>query len=258
MVARVRKPNKLDKMDQGARRWLYGYVKKNFWRYPDWMEFEDLIDYGVECYYVVRRKYPTAVDRPHIMRLFMLVVHSRFTNLSVRKKGVDATDFESWRQNVRDSYGVHRTVYDLPAESPIERALDAVPNRFRSLLIRLIEDGYVADPKNLPPVTKGLWFWEPAPRDQSSKLAMPLQRQAHHRETFNERLCQLGGFDPERINLADILRMFLTTPTNSRQMIKSRPVTGKIREQLERLGCTPEQIESHIRQLRSAPRMRGV
>lgn len=257
MVARTRKLNRLDRMDKGARGWLYNYVKKNLWRYPEWMDFEDLIDYGVECYYVARRKYPTATERKHIMRLFMLVVHSRFTNLAVRKgrnRSIDCVFFD----NVRDAYGSSWDITTVPGEQPIEQALDALPNTLRRLVMRLIQEGHLGDPKSLPPISKGLWFWEPIPRDQSSSLANPLQRGEHHRETFNERLCALGGFDPQRLNLPDIIRLFLTAPTKSRQMAKYRPMTGKIRERLERLGCTPEQIEKHITQLRSAPRTRGV
>lgn len=69
-------------MDQGAYRWLVKYAHKHHWRVATFYELTDLIQDGWLCYMIVRRKYPNAVDPPHIMRLFQVTFINHVNDLS--------------------------------------------------------------------------------------------------------------------------------------------------------------------------------
>jgi hypothetical protein len=91
-------------MDQTARLWLFKYAKKNLWRVSRWMELEDLVQLGYESYYESRKRYPTAVNSNHIMRLFMLVFRSKIET-AVEENGRQVDDARSDLVDLFDNHG---------------------------------------------------------------------------------------------------------------------------------------------------------
>lgn len=253
MVARVRRVHKPHLMDDGARKWMYAYLWKNRWRLPVWMEWEDLVTFGIECYYVVRQRYPDAHDRAHIMALFKKIMLSQLTNMANTRTKEVKIDRE-WGDQLGDSNQVGRksdNKRDQPqAEPRIESALDAIPTALRPLLMRLFEEW----PSELP-----LQAERASQRDvMRSSLAAPYRRFDDGLETLNQRLCWLGGFDPKEINIVKVLCDHLRPSGMKQERIKFKHSTGKIRERLEALGCSPDQVEKHINSLRTSPRYRTV
>lgn len=253
MVARVRKVPKPHLMDGGARKWMYAYLWKNRWRLPVWMEWEDLVTFGIECYYVVRQRYPGAHDRAHIMALFKKVMLSQLTNMANAKtKEVEIDRYWGNRLFENDRIGRYGGANEDQAEAEpgIEAALDAVPTALRPLLVRLFEEW----PSELP-----LQAERASQRDvMRSSLAAPYRRFDDGLETLNQRLCWLSGFDPKKINIVKVLCDHLRPSGVKQERIKYRHPTGKIRERLEALGCSPAQVEKHINSLRTSPRYRTV
>lgn len=68
-------------MDEGARKWLFRYSKKNYWRVAAWMDFDDLIQDGYGEYCEVLKRYPQAETPQHKMRLFQLCFRSKMEDL---------------------------------------------------------------------------------------------------------------------------------------------------------------------------------
>lgn len=163
-------------MDEGAKRWMYKYAKKNYWRIASWYEFEDLVSDGYFCYYYVIRKYPTAVDRPHIMRLFQLTFRSQIEDLANgRTKQVDDA-----------------------ASDVIERI--SIEDVEAATLASLIAKA--------PPQIKSVLelFTTPWGLEQ---LRSPYEAVDGHKETFNERLCRLTGV--KGVNLANAVKDYFAT-----------------------------------------------
>lgn len=236
-MKRVKIPHR---MDESATKWMFKFFHANQWRLPEWMDWDDFVKMGEEAYYEARHRYPTAIDRPHIMRLFQLVLFSRVTSLATRRSEETQEDKEAFEL---------ASIMYASEDPPIELALDAVPLRFRALLMRLIEEG---EP------SLAMLAQNPSERARTqSSLSAPMRRTSAGLETLNDRLCELGGFE-RGTSVADTIRSYLTPQTVERKRVKYRPQTGEIVEKLQRLGCSPKQIERHIRNLRSAPRYRVV
>ena len=68
-------------IDKGAVGWMMNYARRNYWRVSSWMELDDLWMDGYMIYYEAVKRYPTAIERPHIMRLYMLCYRSHIERL---------------------------------------------------------------------------------------------------------------------------------------------------------------------------------
>ena len=171
-------------MDQGARLWLLKYSRRNYWRVAAWIDLEDLIQDGYECYYETLYRYPTAKDAAHIMRLFQLVFRSRIEDLvRAHKKQVDSARSDII-ENI-DSFPMMATI--LPDFSNFHALLAKAPQQIKDALNLLnSEHGRKA-------------LIEPfARRDNGG------------RETLNERWCSLLGYDSKQIDVVTMLRSYFT------------------------------------------------
>lgn len=73
-------------LDRGAKAWMYKTAYKNHWRVCEWIDLDDLIQEGYECFYYAAARYTTAVDRPHQMCLFQRVYCSRIEDMAKQKR----------------------------------------------------------------------------------------------------------------------------------------------------------------------------
>jgi hypothetical protein len=168
-------------MDEGARKWLFKYVSKNYWRVAPWIEFDDLIQEGYVQYCVVLQRYPDAVTAPHKMSLFKLCLRSYVENMvRANTKQVDeaVSDLESLREFPK-----------MQADESFElRALlIKAPDLIKSV-IELLKDSTILE-----------------------ELIKPLGHYDNgRRETLNDRMCKLLNKNPKKIDVVGQLRMFFS------------------------------------------------
>ena len=172
-------PNDNRLMDEGARKWLYKYSNKNFWRVSAWIDYDDLIQDGYGEYYEVLKRYPQATERSHIMRLFQLCFRSKIEDL-VRANTKQVDDARSDLVETIDSPAMI-----IPDFSNLHALLIKAPNTIKEALALL------ADEK------------------AREELSKPFIRYDNgRRETLNERFCRLMGRDPSSIDVIKEMRTY--------------------------------------------------
>jgi len=179
-------------MDEGARRWLFKTVRKNYWRVCRWYDVSDLIQEGYAAYYeVAHKRYPHAVDPPHRMRLFQLVFMSRLHDLANKRTRLAAEVCEA--DLARPDAAQVETVLTMIADEPT--LLEAVPALASA-------PQYVRDALALFGTPEGL---------RAVRAAYRKRREGRHlvRETLNERLCRLTGRDPREVDIVGGIRACL-------------------------------------------------
>lgn len=177
-------------MDEGARRWLFKTVRKNYWRVSSWYDVPDLIQEGYEVYYeVVNERYPNAVDPPHRMRLFQLAFLSRIHDLANQRTRAAIEIREAELSRTSDNGAVSSVFDTFVDESSLLEVLPALA----------AAPQYVKDALALFATEDGLR----KVRAQYRKV-----RVGKHlmRETLNERLCRLTRNDPRTTDIVKGIR----------------------------------------------------
>ena len=166
-------------MDAGAKAWLAKYAKRNYWRVAAWVEFEDLLQDGQEAYYEVLKRYPTAVDRAHIMRLFQLVFRSKIEDLvRANKKQIDDA-----ASDIVENHDQHATLSTIiPDFSNFHNLLLKAPKQIKEALALLAND-----------LTR-------------KQLAAPYTSVNGKRETMNDRFCNMLGYNPKEIDIVGMIK----------------------------------------------------
>lgn len=184
-------------MDDGARGWLIKTANANFWRVSKWYELDDLIQDGYLCYYKVKSKYPTATDAPHQMALFKVTyinfIHDLATSRTRAVVEVLDTDLGGQGDDGPEGSILANTI-ECPLGGLAEFAAFAskAPQRVREVLkLFASNDGF--------PALRSAYRHR---RVAGSHLV---------RETTNERLCRILGYDSNAVNLIAELRAFLQT-----------------------------------------------
>lgn len=164
-------------MDSGTRAWLFKHSRENYWRVAGWMDFEDLIQDGMLCWYRVIRRYERVAkgSSKHRMSLFMRTFRNHIHDLSKQRSRL------------------------------IEVHIDDLPPHVADLAAHDMQQVYGGAP---PLVKLGLTVLM-APAHARSLRANYRVRNDSTRETFNERLCRLAGLDHHTIDLAGDIRTYL-------------------------------------------------
>jgi hypothetical protein len=167
-------------MDDGAKAWMMGYARRNYWRVAAWMDLDDLIQDGYYAWVEVCWRYPAIIDQPaQIMSMFKLCFADKITDLS-RGKTKQQDDARSDIVDVFDGDAV--TMPD--------------PSNFNLLLVKA------------PKLVKDTIELMTSDR-MKDELNKPYERQANgHRETLNERICRLLKLDPNSIDAVRETRMW--------------------------------------------------
>lgn len=164
-------------MDAGARLWLAKMVRKSYWRVSKWYDLDDLMQEGYFAYYYVVRHYPEVTHPPHRMALFKLTFNSVICNLAnQRSRRVD----EVCEAEIVGAEGA--TILDSAAADPdIAEAVAELATAPK----------YVRDAVEL--LAAG-----------DRRLRHKIRRSGRgrrRRETLNERLCRLTGYDPNKTDI---------------------------------------------------------
>lgn len=168
-------------MDDGAKRWLYKYAKKNYWRIAAWHEFDDLIQFGYVEYAEVLHRYPQATEPSHKMRLFQLCFRSKIEDL-VRANSKQIDDARSDIVEIFDGDAVlFLDSFDLRG------ALLKAPQIIKEALALFTNE------------------------KMREELQKPFIRYDNgRRETLNDRWCNLLGKDPSSIDVVQELKMYFS------------------------------------------------
>lgn len=167
-------------MDKGSIGWMVKFVRKHYWRMCSYMDFDDILQEGYAAYYEVLERYPTAVDRPHIMRLFQLVFNSKIQILAkLKTRQVDECVGDLLCESESDFESSKLRHYADPSQ-PWQVVL---PDHSMAPLCHLL--------KHAPPhIANVLQLF--TTEEGRQKLRTPPRRRADgSRETLNERLRRL-------------------------------------------------------------------
>ena len=183
-------------MDDGARRWLLKTARKHYWRISSWYDLDDLIQEGYFAYYYVVRRYPKAISPPHRMALFKLVFNSVICNLAnQRTRRVEEICMSQlFSDDSMMSADQHVTAFieSVAADPDISEAvgaLAAAPEYVKkSLELFASEDGLR--------------------RLRAEYRKVPTGKHLR-RETLNERLCRLTGYDALKTDIVGGIRACL-------------------------------------------------
>lgn len=176
-------------MDEGARRWLASAVRRNYWRVSRWYDLDDLMQEGYEVYYYVVKHYPKAVTPQHRMSLFKLAFISRICDhANKRTQRIDDICESSMIISDEFSTGFMETVAADPEIAEAVAALATAPK-------------YVKDALALYESENGL--------RQLRYKYRKVGRGCRKRETLNERLCRLTGYDPAETDIVGGIRACL-------------------------------------------------
>ena len=175
-------------MDQGARLWLARAARVNYWRVSRWYDLDDVIQEGYYAYYYMMRRYPDIVDPPHRMALFKLVFNSVISNLAnQRTRRVDEVcESELLPPPGEPAASFFETVVADPGIGEAAAALARTPQYVKDALA-LLDSG-------------------DARLRHKARRSGPARRR---RETLNERLCRLTGYDPSQTDIVGGIRACL-------------------------------------------------
>ena len=174
-------------MDASARKWLLKTSRRHYWRVAAWMEFEDLVQDGYYHWARLVNRYTDVTDRPHLMQLFKRTFSNHIHDLSKKR-----------------------------TRTP-EQTLSTIPHEG-------IDDDEALDKfGSEPELASFRTFISQGPKPVQDVIALflhddgcqAIRAQYRHRkdgtrETVNERLCRLCGYDPEAIDLAWLVRAYLS------------------------------------------------
>jgi hypothetical protein len=123
-------------MDPGTRRWILKYARTNFWRVSVWYDYQDLVQDGFLCYAIVRAKYPSAVDPPHIHRLTQRVFTNHIHGLSKRRTDQTLEVVVDMASEMGDPRSELQR--KICPDGELQRLLLEAPIRVRDCIVRLL------------------------------------------------------------------------------------------------------------------------
>lgn len=169
--------------------WATNYLRKNHWRVASWIEFEDLLQDARHKYLECERRYgKTAENGKHFMSLFKRCLTTHFADLS-------------------NAWTLERECILPPPEDPEMREL-----QISQIVGEIEHPGFLRATLHDPPaeVVELLWALELTPEIFHDRmLRFRRYRGKSIRETTNQWLCRLLGFDPDVTNVrATVIEYF--------------------------------------------------
>lgn len=170
----------------GLEGWTMKFIKANFWRFAAHYEFEDLVQEAWIKFLYVKEKYPRVVEPEHFMSLYKTSLRNHFHDLAFAYKG--EKDLICLAVDSDEEYS--DILNGLPGGEPNNGMLNIIlseaPREVRELVRVLCTD---------------------ASRFCQSKK----RRNSSGRETTNEFLCRVMGYNPEKVNLRKMVQDCLST-----------------------------------------------
>ena len=183
-------------MDDGARGWLIKTARKNLWRVVPIYDLDDLIQEGYLWYAYIINRYPDAVEPEHIMSLFKLCFSQQIHEIANKRTR------RSPESCFSDIFNSEDASPSEMAEILLESLRDDGSHMDFSLRLSRAPD-YVLDALKL--------FTEPESLEKlrSVRVFSKRAKKRPRRETTNERLCRLTGYDPKSTNIVGMMKYYL-------------------------------------------------
>lgn len=174
-------------MDAGARGWTVKTARRNYWRVARWYDLDDLIQDGFMQYYRIAGKYSHVTERRHLMAIFKLTYMSWITDLANKRtrEPEEITSCVLMPGAADDTPLWDKLVTGEPEQASLRLVLAEAPAPVRAVLSIL------------------------ATEEGRARLRSPYRIRRVGRETLNERLCRIAGYDPTTINLVSWVRNYL-------------------------------------------------
>ena len=176
--------------DKGLKGWMVRYARANMWRVPAYYTLEDLIQDGYVQFYRCCHRYGATEPR-HFMALFKRCYSNHITDLANERTATKAETSLS-DLGVVDDTAFYERAAGQDDLSAIATLLVGAPKEVVDVLRMFTTDAARALRE---------------PYDQGGRRK---RGQVHARETTNERWCRLLGYDPNEVDLPDLVRSFLT------------------------------------------------
>jgi hypothetical protein len=187
-------------MDASARGWMVKQSVRHYWRVEAFMSVDDLLQDGQVHYLRILRRYPEVTDKPAVMALFKRAFINHIHDLSKKKSKHSVEQVEELAARRRRPGRRVRVqqVFDWE-HSPLDPGIsDPEMATFRAFLSKA--------PKPVQDVIALL-------TKDDTREALRAQYRVRNdgtRETVNERLCRLCGYDPAQFDLAFLVRRYLS------------------------------------------------
>lgn len=170
-------------LDAGVRGLIVNMATKNFWKVASWYELDDLIQDGYMCYAKVRRAYPKIKEVRHLTALFKTTFSRFIIDLAAKKRlGEELVLSQMAAPDSDGSQELESLLGSQPEEQTAMVLLHSMPSELRALWRFLRSE------------------------DGRTRLRQPRRKVAGVRETTNEHLCRLLGFDPDMVNFEAMAR----------------------------------------------------
>jgi DNA-directed RNA polymerase specialized sigma24 family protein len=167
------------------KNWLFKFAWNNYWRVASWYDLDDMVQDGYLVFYRVLEKYRGKVqNRAHLMRLFQVSYANHIHNISIKRTRTPEVLFEDLAPNPEVRERIMDKVLQSNDDAEMALVLAGAPREVRAVIAGLeAADG--------------------------ATLRKPYQRRKGQRETQNERLCKLGGLDPNTVDVVLALKTYL-------------------------------------------------
>lgn len=187
-------------MEESTRRWVIKQAIRNYWRIESCIGVDDLVQDAHMHYIRLAVRYPAVTDKPQVMALFKRTFVNHIHDLS--KKKSKHSEEQVLKLAARNRHPGKRVksqqVFDWE-RSPLDPGVsDPELATFRAFLSKA--------PKPIQDVISLL-------TREDTRQALRAQyriRRDGTRETVNERLCRLCGYNPSDFDLAFLVRRYLT------------------------------------------------
>ena len=179
--------------DAGVRGMVVNMSKRQFFKVAGWYELDDLVQDGFMLWWKVRRHYPQIKEVRHLTSLFRTTFNRHIINLANNKRAVNEIAMS------------HFVSPDIDENDALDQLLGGHEDTMALALLR-----------NMPYELKALWRFinsETGRRD----LRRPYRKVAGVRETTNEFLCRILGFDADSVNFQELARQHFLGPDETQR-----------------------------------------
>ena len=190
-------------MDFGARHWLVKTARANYWRVSSWVELDDLIQDGYVLWFRLIEHYDEVTELKHMMSLFQ----RSYTNYLHDLSKFRTRDVVTIEANLRVNLEKRIDRGAVPELQPDEVANELEASNGDYALTTELET--MMD-LGVPPTEVAAFFELFQSEEGLRRLrARYRRRKGGVRETFNQRLCRLLGFDATEVDVVGSLRSYI-------------------------------------------------
>lgn len=170
--------------------WTVNHIRKNYWRFANSYEFEDLLQEARIKFIVCKRKYPEVVSPKHFMALYKSAVTRQFHTLAEKEMHRYDSTYLSPKELSDHDDMLYEKDHNL---GPLFTEISEFPQEIQELIVELIKNP-----------------------DTKKQNVFKFRGKFKRRITTNEYFCKLVGKDPTKYHMADTLRELLRNVSSTK------------------------------------------